>query len=307
VAIPALGREESTLRLLKSLAGQTEKPDQIVLVECVDIKALFSKKILENILGDSIRIKYIGTKIKNIAYSRNLAMRACDNNWMVFLDNDVAIDLNYIELVSKAVSERGNELVGVVGEVKPLKNGYLSDYSARLFSQGLTGSKKVKKVKFYATLAVVLNLQKIKKWKIRFDNSLKTGEDTDFFLKIYYKGGEVEYNPELMAYHDFETQNWINFVKRYYSYGRNFVNLEKRHPAEFEALGLFPGRNIFKWIFFPVLVLFYLKKLIDNLLKDKVVARGYELAAWVCYLSMLAGVYSSKEGMKKLFLGHISK
>ena len=87
------GREEKALKCLASLANQAQKPYEIIIIDSSDTDSL--KKNAEKILG-KIKLVYIYKKCSMTA-ARNIGIRGSSGNIVLFVDDDVVLEKNYIK------------------------------------------------------------------------------------------------------------------------------------------------------------------------------------------------------------------
>lgn len=118
VVIPTRDRPKHLKEALCSLLRQTRLPDEVIIVDGSDnneTEILISKEC-ELFSTKKISIKYIREKRKGIALARNIGWSAASGTIVVFLDDDMILDKEYIDAILKVYLEHPNAL-GVQGNV----------------------------------------------------------------------------------------------------------------------------------------------------------------------------------------------
>jgi GT2 family glycosyltransferase len=293
VGIVSRGRFEETRLLLEDISRSEVLPKELIMVESVIDNNSFSFEIIGKIFrGKNIRIRYKSVNFSNIPRSRNLVLEMTTLGWLVFLDNDVRIDPDYLGKVTKKIGIH-QKAFGLVGMIRPVNSTYISEYFSFVFCRGYSSHKKDVLIDFYSTMAVALNLKLIKENKFKFDVRLKTGEDTDFFLTAFERGFSLYYCPSLTVRHNFETRDWSKTIAKFYEYGQYFLIIKSKHKETFNVPCFFP-KNRFEKLIMPLLVMNYSFRII------RYIPGRFGVIAWLTHLAMMAGVYSTREGKIKL-------
>jgi glycosyltransferase involved in cell wall biosynthesis len=92
VVIPTLNRVEALLNLLEDISNQTELPDEVIIVEGGTLNWNY-KKIPNNLF---LYVPNGGASI-----SRNEGLKKSQSNIIIFFDDDIRIEKNYIEIAKK--------------------------------------------------------------------------------------------------------------------------------------------------------------------------------------------------------------
>lgn len=99
-------------KLLLNLENQVKKPDQIILVDASEPKNQINQTFFSNI---TIPITYVQSNIKSAAIQRNIGLNLVSKECqlLAFLDDDIAINDNYFQKISKHFDD--STIVGVSG------------------------------------------------------------------------------------------------------------------------------------------------------------------------------------------------
>ncbi len=132
ILIPTINRVEGILDCLYSIAKQTIKPNMIIIVdasETNDLEVILQEKDL------GINIKYIPSE-KGLPYQRNLGLEYSKSEWILFLDDDVVLEPDYIETAFKVLEENKGYHVftgGIINHGRKVKVNPLLVLFQRLF------------------------------------------------------------------------------------------------------------------------------------------------------------------------------
>ena len=115
VVIPTKNRVDDLIAAVKSVIGQTHKPDEIVIIDqSNDDKAKVSVgDLLKN--EGSIKVKYIyNNTIDGLTAAKNLAIKNSDSDILLFIDDDIILQDNFLGVLQN-IYYKYPELSGVGG------------------------------------------------------------------------------------------------------------------------------------------------------------------------------------------------
>lgn len=115
VVICTKGRLKEPLDCVNSITKQTHLPNSIIIVDGNDSNDLKNEltKVLEH---TDINYIHIDQKIKSgLTSARNLSILYAKDDYILFLDDDVILDNNYIKFIFEVYSGNGSEVGGVQG------------------------------------------------------------------------------------------------------------------------------------------------------------------------------------------------
>ena len=101
VIIPLYNKEHYVLRAVQSLLAQTQKPDQIIIIN--DASTDNSVAVLQPILiaNQGLIELFQNETNKGVSYTRNVGISKASSDYIMFLDADDSYDIHFIELVKK--------------------------------------------------------------------------------------------------------------------------------------------------------------------------------------------------------------
>lgn len=115
-----LGRVREVQRLLDSLAAQTYKKFELIIVD------QNPHTLLQEMVGryaDTINIKYIRSDVKGLSYNRNIGLKHCAGDVVGFPDDDCFYDKEVLESVADMLSNPSYTFVAT--EMKDPRNDYV--------------------------------------------------------------------------------------------------------------------------------------------------------------------------------------
>ena len=192
VIIPTKNRPEDLRRTLQSIATQTRRPDEIIVVDQSSSSSELDKSDLP------VTITYIhDASISGLTEARNVAMdRAIGDIWL-FLDDDVILEPQYLDELVRVYSPEVDGVSGII------TNYTLPSVSRRLFERVfMTGSFyddrqsvywAAEKLRSHCPQRVrqftgaVMSFRAAAVGTLRFDGNLKGGclaEDIDFCARL---------------------------------------------------------------------------------------------------------------------------
>jgi len=110
VIIPTKNRIKDTIATVKTIFIQTILPDEIIVVDSSDTKELGNK--LKQF--DKSKIKYIHTKKSGRCYQRNLGIKKSSGDILVFLDDDVILDKDFLKEILYVFNNYPKDKIGGV-------------------------------------------------------------------------------------------------------------------------------------------------------------------------------------------------
>lgn len=145
IIIPTFNRDKDLSICLESILKQNYKPLEVIVVD--DSTNDLTKELVKKITGlfSSSRINIIYLKNSNpksLARARNKGIDESNGEIIVFLDDDVVLDLNYLYILNQAY-ERDNKIYGVQGYITNFpKTNIIVEFFNKLFLLNSTENAK---------------------------------------------------------------------------------------------------------------------------------------------------------------------
>jgi GT2 family glycosyltransferase len=254
IIIAVYQRRNELIELLQSLANQSDKDFEVVVVDDG------SPEKLENLTNSFIAqldIQYHYKENSGASASRNFGMEKASGNYFIFLDSDTIAPKNYIETVRK---ELNSNYVDAFGGPDSAKDNFTDLQKAISFSMtsflttgGIRGGKK--HVGKFQPRSFNMGISKIAFEKTGGFGNLRIGEDPDLSMTLWENGFETQLIPDAFVYHK-RRASLKKFAKQVYNFGIARPILNQRHPKFTKLTFWFPAFILF-YIMFALLGFIY--------------------------------------------------
>jgi len=115
IIIPTKNRLQDIIKCIESILIQTLLPDEIVIVDSSDTEEL--KSNLDDLLHDKTAFKYIHAPL-SLTQARNVGIKESTGDIIIFLDDDVILDKEYIkEIMHVFNNDLEKKVGGVTGNI----------------------------------------------------------------------------------------------------------------------------------------------------------------------------------------------
>jgi len=252
VIVPVYNRPDEVRELLESLARQTLKDFEAIIVEdgskntCKDVCSQFTG-ILD--------LHYYYKDNSGPGQSRNYGAERAKGDWIIVLDSDVVLPTGYLEAVDQ-------ELLGDEGkEARECDDGSASATSAwggpdaahpdftpvqkaisysmtSFFTTGGIRGGKAKLDKFFPR-SFNMGVRREVYQQLGGFSRMRFGEDIDFSYRIVEAGYKTRLLPTAWVWHKRRT-DFRKFFRQVYNSGIARINLTKRHPGTLKLVHLLP-------------------------------------------------------------------
>ncbi len=214
IIIPVYNAENSLVRCLDSVISQTYADVEIIVLN--DGSSDNSQKICEEYKEKDNRIKFINQENQGVSKTRNTAINIANGKYVLFIDSDDTISIDYVEtLVTEAVNTGADLVICGYENVYDLKKEtitYGSDllYSFETFDVFDKLSEKMLLATPWGKLFVKDKIQSY------FREDISLGEDVCFVLNYLKNIGVVKIVDKAL-YQYFISTNAQSLSKKYHS------------------------------------------------------------------------------------------
>lgn len=254
IIVPVYNRPDEVDELLQSLATQSYKDFEVVIVEdgsinkCKDVCDKYA-----NILD----LHYYDKPNSGPGQSRNYGAERANGEWLIILDSDVVLPEGYMKSVEHEVrkgeqeSSRPSTLdprpITAFGgpdaahpDFTPVQKAISYSMTSFFTTGGIRGGKKKGKAldKFYPR-SFNMGIRKDVYMSLGGFSKMRFGEDIDFSYRIVEAGYQTALIPEAWVWHKRRT-DFRKFFRQVYNSGIARINLEKRHPGTLKLVHLLP-------------------------------------------------------------------
>ncbi|HYI76474.1 MAG TPA: glycosyltransferase [Chryseolinea sp.] len=239
VIIPVYNRPQEVKEILRSLAKQTFKDFEVIIVEdgsstrCEDIVDFFR---------DQLTIEYFFKPNSGPGPSRNAGFARAKGNYFVVFDSDCILPSDYFSIVVKAIEENHWDAWGGPDKThddfttKQRAMGYTM--SSVLTTGGIRGGKK--HLGWFQPRSFNMGISH-KVYEVtkgfKFD---RFAEDIEFSIRMKKAGFKVGLIPDAFVYHK-RRINFNQFYNQVYNFGKGRALIGRVHPEEIKLTHWFPS------------------------------------------------------------------
>lgn len=259
VAICTRNRFEFIQKLLVDLKKQTIVPYEYFFVENIKEQQSLSYEKIFKVLKHP-KIKYL-TTVGNKAVALNICLKRAKCNPIIFLDDDIHIKKDTFEKIINAF-ETIPEATAFSIKTLHVRSDIYSRFNDYWYNSGCFNSLKPLTKSIAPTTVYCINLEKIKKHKIAFNENYNFSDDLDFFCQLKKHNLFLYYLPHIVSYHFFgnRSSSLSQYLKRYYQFGFDSYTISVEYPKVLYNAWLLPSRKL-HYIFWP---LFFISKVVKQ-------------------------------------------
>ena len=223
VLLCTYNRPELLIHTLESLVSNSEKPDQVVVVNGGDqrIDRLVESFITAN--GNGVEITLVKTVNRSCASSRNVGLPHCRGDIIAMTDDDAEVFPDWVASMKQAHREHpeagavGGPVLGVnsdslVGKVADLIT--FPDWPEPQYVRTIPGVN----ISYKRQVVDGVGLM---------DDSLFCGEDVDYNWRVQNLGYQVYFDPHIRVYHQ-HRPTLKGFLHQHYRYGRGYYLVRQK-------------------------------------------------------------------------------
>ncbi len=189
------------------------------------------------------------TRSKGPAAARNAGLRACDTDFVAFLDSDVVPRRGWLEALLGHFCDPAVALVAPRIVALHRSDSLVARYEAVRSSLDL-GLREAPVVPFgtvsYVPSAAIICRRRALLEVGGFDESLESGEDVDLCWRLNEAGARLRYEPIATVAHDHRTELRKWFARKSF-YGGSAAPLAVRHPGKTAPL-VISGWTLVVWL-----------------------------------------------------------
>lgn len=280
IIVLSKNRDDLLKRLVSSIEmNHKSEPnllESLIIVENgADAVLSATKDFLKNL---NIPIQILSLeKPMRLSAARNKAIQMTQSEWILFLDDDVYLPLDYLRKWKEYVHCTADlDAFGGPNLTPPKSNTFqkLSGLVLSLYVASFSSSKRYHShgnipSSSDETELILCNLSIKRKLlnELQFDEKLTGGEENYLLYQLKSKKAYLEYHPHLVVYHE-RRDHFLTFIKQIYTYG--FGRGENIKRGNYRWFHLFPSIGV---MFF-----------IGLLVIDPKLALDLFIAYWLCLI-----------------------
>ncbi len=238
IIVPVYNRPDEINKLLESLAAQTVKPFELVIIEDG------SKERCDHLL-DGYRsfftIHYHYKENEGRCEARNYGLERAQGDYMLFFDSDVILPPFYFERLEAAMAESVCDCFGGPDAADASFSDMQKAVSHTMTSFWTTGGIRGGKVVMEKFCPRTFNMglsRKVYECVGGFNDML--GEDIDLSLRIRKAGFDIRLIREVFVYHK-RRIDFGRFFKQVNTFGQARIWLQLIHPGSMKLVHALPA------------------------------------------------------------------
>ncbi|UXP33062.1 glycosyltransferase [Reichenbachiella agarivorans] len=303
VIVPVYNRPHEMKELLDSMAVQTRKDIEIIVVEDGS-----TDRCDHLMSGYDLNIDYFYKPNTGPGDSRNFGMTKAKGDYLLFFDSDCLLPEDYFEQLDRGIAHQQPDAFGgpdaahaSFSDVQKAINYAMTSF---LTTGGIRGGKK--QLDKYQPRSFNMGISKEVYARVGGFSDIHPGEDPDLSFRIMEQGFKVVLIPQAKVFHK-RRIDFSKFLKQVYKFGVVRVILNKWYPATKKTVYFLPslffiGVSLtvllavcYRVVFFLPLILYSVLLLVDairlgNSLKVSLMAIP---AAWIQLLAYGFGFLKS--------------
>lgn len=239
IIIPVYNRPDEMAEMMESLAAQTEKNFEVVVVE--DGSSIPCREEVEK-YASVLDTAYYFKPNTGRSHTRNYGMEKATGDYFLFFDSDCILPPEYFETLNRCLQNEYTDCFGGPDRALPtftdMQKAVNFAMTSFLTTGGIRGSGKVHVEKFHPrsfnmgfSRAVY---EKVGGFKDMF------GEDIDLSIRIRQAGFKTMLFPEVSVYHK-RRVNLKKFFRQVYNFGQARIFLFRLHPGSLKVVHALPA------------------------------------------------------------------
>lgn len=239
IVIAIYNRKDELFELLNSLAFQTDKDFEVVIV---DDGSLVDLRPTIELFKDRLDIQYLKKENTGPGLSRNYGVARAHGEWVVFLDSDVIVEKDYIQNLKINIITHPTDAFGGADKAHKgfnlLQKAISYSMTSVFTTGGIRGSKKA--VTKFQPRSFNMGVKKEVFLKVGGFADMRIGEDPDLSMRLWENGYTTEFYKNIGVYHKRRTDIG-KFSKQVYQFGVARPILNQRHPEYTKITFWFPS------------------------------------------------------------------
>ena len=246
IIIPVYNAENYLEQCLNSIKNQTYKNFEVIIVN--DGSKDNTEVICKRFSEDDSRFRYFTKSNGGVSSARNFGLDNANGHYITFIDGDDWVEHNHLEILIKSITENNSDIA--ICSYKEFDNNIDTYYTIVYTKQekNLLNFEKMNRDDFLIifpklmSINVCFNNAVAKLFRkelvnnLRFDTSIKYGEDLDFYFSLYLNVESISYVDELTyVYRIHGDSTTSNFNQEY---AEQELSIFKKMFKKIQEIGL---------------------------------------------------------------------
>lgn len=238
VIIPVYNRPDEIADLLESLATQTARNFEVIIVEDGSTKPC--REVVRRYDG-KVDVKYFFKDNEGRSIARNYGMERATGSYFIFFDSDCVIPADYFEKLNRFAAERPLDCFGgpdaADSSFTPTQKAINHAMTSFLTTGGIRGGK-ISLEKFTPRTFNMGFSRKVYETTGGFREMFS--EDIDMSTRIRLDGFNIGLYPDLPVYHK-RRVDFRKFLRQVYVFGMSRITLQLLYPGSLKAVHMLPA------------------------------------------------------------------
>lgn len=238
VIIPVYNRPEEIADLLESLATQTARNFEVIIVEDGSTKPC--REVVRRYDG-KVDVKYFFKDNEGRSIARNYGIERATGSYFIFFDSDCVIPADYFEKLNRFAAERPLDCFGgpdaADSSFTPTQKAINHAMTSFLTTGGIRGGK-ISLEKFTPRTFNMGFSRKVYETTGGFREMFS--EDIDMSTRIRQDGFSIGLYPDLPVYHK-RRVDFRKFLRQVYVFGMSRITLQLLYPGSLKAVHMLPA------------------------------------------------------------------
>lgn len=238
VIIPVYNRPDEVEDLLKSLAAQTARNFEVIIVE--DGSTVPCSEAVER-YADKISIKYFQKENEGRSIARNYGMEHASGSYFIFFDSDCVIPADYFSKLNSLAAKQPFDCFGGPDAADESFSTTQKAINHAMTSFLTTGGIRGGKIRLEKFTPRTFNMGFSRKVYERVGGFREMfSEDIDMSTRIRLTGFSIGLYPELPVYHK-RRVDFKKFLRQVYVFGMSRITLKLLYPDTLKAVHWLPA------------------------------------------------------------------
>ena len=238
VIIPVYNRPDEIADLLESLATQTARNFEVIIVEDGSTKPC--REVMRRYDG-KVDVKYFFKDNEGRSIARNYGMERATGSYFIFFDSDCVIPADYFEKLNRFAAERPLDCFGgpdaADSSFTTTQKAINHAMTSFLTTGGIRGGK-ISLEKFTPRTFNMGFSRKVYETTGGFREMFS--EDIDMSTRIRLDGFSIGLYPDLPVYHK-RRVDFRKFLRQVYVFGMSRITLQLLYPGSLKAVHMLPA------------------------------------------------------------------
>ncbi|MDD6281532.1 MAG: glycosyltransferase [Bacteroidales bacterium] len=239
VIVPVYNRVEEVDELLASLAAQSARNFEVVIVE--DGSTQPCHDTVEKHAAGGLNVRYFFKENEGRSIARNYGLERAEGDYFIFVDSDCVIPADYFEKLNRMMAEAPYDAFGGPDAADESFSTTQKAINVAMTSFLTTGGIRGGKVSLEKFTPRTFNMgysRKVYETVGGFREMFS--EDIDMSTRIRHAGFSIGLYPELPVYHK-RRVDFRKFFRQVYVFGMSRITLKLLYPDSLKAVHLLPA------------------------------------------------------------------